>query len=279
MNRSDPIGVFDSGLGGLSVVRHLRAILPGEDIVYFGDTARVPYGIKSRHTVAKFALEDAHFLLGFAPKLLLVACNTMSALALDDLARHLPVPLVGVVEPGARAAAEVAGDAPIAVLGTEATVGSGAYVRAIRAMLPQARVIQKACPLFVPIAEEGLAGDHPVVRSAVEMYLAPLRQEGVGVVVLACTHYPLLHEAIAEFLGEAVRIVECGHETARTVRGQLQAIGGLSGRAGVGSMRVFASDNPARFATIGSRFLQEGLDHVELVEPEHYITSAVAEPM
>lgn len=279
MNPSDPIGVFDSGLGGLTVVRHLRALLPGEDIVYFGDTARVPYGIKSRHTVTKFALEDAQFLLGFRPKLLLVACNTMSALALDELAEQLPVPLVGVVEPGARAAAAAAGEGPIAVLGTEATVGSGAYVRAIHRILPQARVVQKACGLFVPIAEEGLPADHPVVRSTVEMYLSPLREAGVGVVVLACTHYPLLHEAIAGYFGPAVRIVECGLETARNVRGLLESAGGLSGRAGLGSMRVFASDNPARFGSIGSRFLQEGLDHVELVEPEHYIHSAITEPL
>jgi glutamate racemase len=273
----DPIAVFDSGLGGLSVVRALHRLLPAEDIVYFGDTARVPYGIKSRPTVAKFALEDARFLLQFEPKLVVAACNTASALAMDELERGLSVPVVGVVEPGARAAVRLADGAPIAVIGTEATISSEAYGRAIRAGAPQIEVVAQACPLFVPLVEEGRGTDDAIVRLTVETYLAPLREAGVGVIVLGCTHYPLLRAAISDFLGSEVQIVESGRETALAVREVLQGRGGLCAEQRIGNLRCYVSDNPARFRRIGSRFLSREIEHVELVEPERYIASAVVE--
>lgn len=268
---SAPIAVFDSGLGGLSVVRHLRQLLPHENLVYFGDTARVPYGTKSRPTVVKFALETAGFLLEFEPKLIVAACNTASALALEDLRRELPVPVIGVVEPGACAAVTLAQGQPIAVIGTEATIGSEAYRRAIRAAAPDQPVLAQACPLFVPLAEEGRACGDPLVKLAVEDYLAELRSQGVRVLVLGCTHYPLLRDAIADFLGPNVTIVDSGRETSLVVRDYLADRGNLSARTTPGSMHCYVSDNPARFRRVGSRFLSEDVEHVEFVEPERYV--------
>jgi glutamate racemase len=270
-----PIAVFDSGLGGLSVVRHLRHLLPGEEIVYFGDTARVPYGTKSSPTVTNFALEDARYLQRFDPKLLVVACNTASALALDALVQDSPVPVVGVVAPGAQAAARLAQDGTIVVLGTEATIQSGAYPAAIRALAPEAQVIPIACPLFVPLVEEGRDGDDPIVRLTVATYLAPLRGAAVRVVVLGCTHYPLLRETIAAELPAGVHIVDSGRETSLTVREFLRRDGSLSDGASAGSMRFYVSDNPERMRRVGARFLREALEQVEFVAPEQYISGAL----
>jgi len=272
-----PIAVFDSGLGGLSVVRALRALLPAEDIVYFGDTARVPYGIKSHRTVAQFALEDARFLLRHEPKLIVAACNTASALAMDELEAGLPLPVVGVVRPGARAAVGAARGRPIAIIGTEATIGSRAYEEAIRRLDPAAEVVSQPCPLFVPLVEEGRGCDDAIVRLTVETYLGPLRAQRIGAIVLGCTHYPLLRGAIAAQLGPEVEIVESGQETARAVRAVLAAAGDLCSSAAPGTMRFFVSDNPARFRAIGSGFLGHDIEHVELVEPHDYIASAQLE--
>ena len=273
--RSRPIAVFDSGLGGLSVVRHLRQILPAEEIVYFGDTARVPYGTKSQRTVISFALDAVRFLLKFEPKLVVAACNTASALAMDALRAEVAVPIFGVVEPPARAAARLAEGQPIAVLGTEATVASGAYPAAIAEVSPDLEVIPLACPLFVPLVEEGRGCDDPIVRLAVETYLAPLRSRRVGVVVLGCTHYPLLREAIAAFLGPDVQIVGSGRETSLAVRRYLEDRAGLCTWGGKGSICCYVSDNPARLRRVGSRFLNENIENVELVTPERYVASAM----
>lgn len=270
----NPVAVFDSGLGGLSVVRALRELMPAEDIVYFGDTARVPYGIKSRPTVANFALEDARFLLRFDPKLIVAACNTASALAMDALEAGIDVPVVGVVRPGARAASRLANGGPVAVIGTEATISSGAYAEAISALRPELEVIGQACPLFVPLVEEGRGSDDSIVKLTAETYLTPLRERGVRVIVLGCTHYPLLRDAIADCLGPDVQIVESGRETAIAVRQALTEGGGLLQERRIGTMHCFVSDNPERFRRVGSRFLNHEIEHVELVEPEQYIASA-----
>lgn len=275
--KSRPIAVFDSGLGGLSVVRHLRQILPAEDLVYFGDTARVPYGTKSPRTVIRFALDAARFLLNFEPKLVVAACNTASALAIEALRAEVPVPIFGVVEPPAQAAARLAEGRPIAILGTEATVASGAYPAAIAEVSPDLEVIPLACPLFVPLVEEGRGCDDPIVRLTVETYLAPLRSRRVGVVVLGCTHYPLLREAIAAFLGPDVQIVGSGRETSLAVRRYLEDQAGLCSLGAKGSMCCYVSDNPARLRQVGSRFLNENIENVELVTPERYIASAMLE--
>ena len=268
---TDPIAVFDSGLGGLSVVRHLRQLLPHEDLVYFGDTARIPYGTKSRPTVVQFALETARFLLQFEPKLIVAACNTASALALEVLQRDLPVPVIGVVEPGARAAARLAAGRPVAIIGTEATIASAAYLKAIRALVPEQPVIAQACPLFVPLVEEGRDCDDPIVRLAVDTYLAPLRTQNIHVIVLGCTHYPLLRPAIAACMGPDVHIVDSGRETSLAVQRHLAQHDSLSSAGTGGNMRCYVSDNPARFRQVGSRFLNEAIEHVEWVEPERYV--------
>lgn len=273
---SQPIAVFDSGLGGLSVVRRLRETLPAENLVYFGDTARVPYGTKSRRTVVTFALEVARFLLDFDPKLIVAACNTASALAMDELMHALPLPVIGVVEPGAREAVRVAGAGPVAVLGTEATIQSRSYEFAIRAAAPQVEVIAQACPLFVPLVEEGRESSDPIVKLTAETYLAPLRERHVTAAVLGCTHYPLIRDAIAAALGGVVEVIDSGRATARTVREALAAQNALSEEGQKGSMRCYVSDNEARFQQVGSRFLQEAMPHVELVEPERYISGAHA---
>ncbi|MFH1747947.1 MAG: glutamate racemase [Planctomycetota bacterium] len=269
---SNPIAVFDSGLGGLSVVRHLRQRLAGEDIVYFGDTARVPYGSKSRQTVVTFALEAANFLLQFEPKLIVAACNTASALALTELRSELPVPVIDVVQPGACAASARAGGRPIAVIGTEATVGSGSYPAAIRSIRPGQPVLQKACPLFVPLVEEGRSCDDPLVKMAVEEYLIPLRRQGIGVVILGCTHYPLLRAAIAECLGPEIEIIDSGQETSLAVQQHLRECGSLCPSARRGNINCYVSDNDIRFREVGSRFLNEVIENVEFVEPERYIS-------
>ena len=269
---SHPIAVFDSGLGGLSVVRSLRELLPAEDIVYFGDTARVPYGTKSRRTVAKFALEDAGFLLRFQPKLIVAACNTASALAMDVLRAQTPVPVIGVVAPGARAAVRVAGGRPIGVIGTEATIASNAYVAAIRTRDSKVEVITQACPLFVPLVEDGRDADDPIVRMVADEYLIPLRERNIAALVLGCTHYPLLQPAIAEAVGPDVTIIPSGRETARAVARRLERMGCLSAPEAAASIRFYVSDNPARFRRIGARFLGHPLDEVALVDPEDYIS-------
>jgi len=268
---SRPIGVFDSGIGGLTVVRALTQRLPHENIVYFGDTARVPYGTKTRATVAQFALETAGFLLQFKPKLIVAACNTASALALDALHADLPVPVIGVVEPGARAAVQLGRGHTVAVIGTEATIGSEAYLRAIRALAPEQAVVSAACPLFVPLVEEGRTCADPIVSLTIQGYLAALRDSDVRVLVLGCTHYPLLREGIAAFLGPNVHIVDSGRETSLTVQEHLAGRLALSPAATAGTMRCYVSDNPGRFRQVGSRFLNEPIESVELVEAERYV--------
>jgi len=263
-------------LGGLSVVRELRRVLPCEDLVYFGDTARVPYGTKSRRTVVNFALDDARFLLRFDPKLIVVACNTASALALSELADAIPVPVVGVVKPGARAAVRLARGETIAVLGTEATIASGAYAAAIGTLDASACVVSQACPLFVPLVEEGRDSNDGLVRLAAETYLLPIRDRCPRAAVLGCTHYPLLREAIAHVLAPDVQIIESGCETSLAVRDVLEQAGDLSADSQNASIDCFVSDNPARFRRIGSRFLGCEIEHVEFVEPESYISTPVA---
>lgn len=270
-----PIAVFDSGLGGLSVVKHLRRLLPHEDIVYFGDTARVPYGTKSQPTVVHFALENARFLMRFDPKLIAVACNTASSLALHEIKEAVPVPVVGVVEPGARAAAAVARGRAVAVLGTEATVASKAYNAALSRIAPDLSVVGVPCPLFVPLVEEGRGCDDPLVRGAVESYLKPLADRKIGAALLACTHYPLLRDAISRFLGAGIEVVDAGRASAQQVRQVLSDAECLSDGTRTASMDFYVSDNPTRFRSVGSRFLEESIEHVEFVAPESYVSSAV----
>jgi len=269
------IGVFDSGIGGLTVVRELQRRLPNEDIVYFGDTARVPYGIKSSETVTRFAREDCDFLLRFDPKIIVVACNTASAAALPQLEQLVPVPLCGVVEPGAREALRLARGHTIAVIATEATIGSDAYRRAMKRFDADARVVQKPCPLFVPLVEEGRHGDDAIATAVVRDYLDPILRLDPAVLVLGCTHYPLLKGTIAEVVGPAVLLVDSGEQTARAVVDQLKRLDGLADRAAPGTLSCYVSDNPQRFRELGQRFLNHPVVDVTWISPEQFYSQHV----
>ena len=268
---AQPIGVFDSGTGGLTVLAALRRRLPSEQFVYFGDTARVPYGTKSAVTVRRYSRQDTAFLRRFNPKLVVVACNTASATGLDAVAEEAAVPVVGVIEPGARAAVEAAAGKPIGIIGTESTIESRSYYRAIRTLAPQAELWEKACPLLVPMIEEGRGPDDALVRAAVEEYLSPIRGR-VGALVLGCTHYPLLKPALADYMGRDVTLVDSAEEVASEVAALLDAVG-PAGPAQAGSMRCYVSDNPARFRSIGERFLEAPLRDVTLVEPDDFLAA------
>lgn len=261
-----PIGLFDSGVGGLTVLRALAARLPREHTVYLGDTARVPYGTRSGEVVTRYALLNARYLASQGIKALVVACNTVSAHSLPQLAKALPVPVIGVIDPGAQAAAARSRGGAIAVLGTPATVASGAYQSALQRLAPVAPVIARACPLFVPLAEEGWT-EGEVPRLVAERYLGDLRRSGVDTVVLGCTHYPLLARVIAEVVGPRVAVVD-GAEATAEAAAQLLAARGLLRPEGPAParQRVICTDLPERFRAVAERFLGRALREVELVD-------------
>ncbi|HVH66583.1 MAG TPA: glutamate racemase [Gemmatimonadales bacterium] len=259
-----PLGVFDSGIGGLTVARALFERLPHESVIYFGDTARVPYGPKSPDTVRRYAGEILTYLLDRGVKALVVACNTISAHALDYLRERSPVPLVGVIEPGARAAVQGTRTGKIGVIGTAGTIASGAYERAIKRLRPDASVCVQACPLFVPLVEEGWF-DHAATEMIAREYLQPLERVGVDVLVLGCTHYPLLKPLLGRVLGPTVTLVDSAEETATVVAAEI-ARGGLSAAPGDRpTHRFVVSDDEPHFRKVGARFLGEKLRHVEVV--------------
>lgn len=257
------IGVFDSGVGGLTVLRALMEQLPNERTVYLGDTARVPYGTRSQATVTRYALGNARFLVERQIKLLVVACNTVSAESLPALRAAFNVPVVGVVEPGARAAFEASSGGVVGVIGTQGTIASGAYEKALKSLNPSMRVVSRSCPLFVPLAEEGWTeGDVP--KLAAERYLAPFRNDGVSALVLGCTHYPLLRDAIGEAL-PGVALVDSATATAMAVR-TLLSEQQLLRESPAPEHAVFVTDLPASFARVAERFLGRALPPVEQVD-------------
>jgi len=261
---SRPIGVFDSGLGGLTVVRELAAAMPGEDILYLGDTARVPYGIKSPLTIQTFARQDSAFLLRHGPKMLVVACNTASAAAIDMLRASSPVEVIDVIQPSAEAAVR-ATQGGIGVIATEATIASGAYQRSIAALAPGREVMAVACPLLVPLVEEGRDDDNPILFHVLYDYLGGLQRFRPGVLVLGCTHYPLLSEPIRKVMGPDVVLISSGQAAAMEVQRRLRESALANPRPAGGTLRCFTTDNPERFAKLGERFGQRKIDHVELV--------------
>jgi glutamate racemase len=258
-----PIGVFDSGLGGLTTVHELFRILPEESVVYFGDTARVPYGNKSRSTVTRFSTEIASFLVRQNIKCLVVACNTSSSYALDELTRRLEIPVIGVIEPAAHTAVGSSPHGRIGVIGTAATVGSGAYPQAIAALAPAAHVISRACPLFVPLIEEGWL-DHAVTRRVAEEYLVELEAGQPESLILACTHYPLIAPLIADILGPGVKLVDSGAEAAHATAKLLRERGQLG--AGPPRHQFFVSDERLNFARIAQSFLGGELPQIRVVD-------------
>ena len=273
MSASSPIGVFDSGVGGLTVVHELVRRLPQESIVYFGDTARVPYGPKSAETVRRYSREAAAYLKSRNVKALVVACNTATAHAYESLRDSLDMPVIGVIEPGARAAAQTTRTQRVGVIGTAGTIHSGAYDYAVRSLLPEARVYAQSCPLFVPIVEEGWS-THPAARLVAREYLQPLREVDVDVLVLGCTHYPLLRDVIAETMGPSVMLVDSAAETAIEVAQVLAAADLLAQGTEPGRLHFVASDSPLRFREVGRRFLGEIVRDVEHVDVEGFDRAA-----
>lgn len=265
-----PIGVFDSGIGGLTVAHELFEILPNESILYFGDTARVPYGPKSPKIVRRYAREAASFLISRDVKMVVIACNTATAHAYEALAGELPVPVVGVVEPGARTAVRNTRSGRIGVIGTTGTIGSGAYDFAVRNLLPDARVYAQPCPLFVPLIEEGWMASE-ATRLVAHEYLRPLHDVDIDVLILGCTHYPLLSSLLGEVLGSGVTLVDSAHETAREVKEILEARDLLRSVAAAPVHAFAASDSPLRFREVGSRFLTDRIDDVEYVDVDGFL--------
>lgn len=257
MNPSElPIGIFDSGIGGLTVVRQIHRVLPHEDLVYLGDTARVPYGTKSPSTVVRFSCEDTRFLLQQNVKAVVVACNTASAWALPTLQKRFDVPIFGVILPGVRAALERTRTGRIGVIGTGATIRSKAYSNGLLARNDAVKVFARACPLLVPLVEEGWM-KHRVTREVLDEYLGPLRRRQIDTLILGCTHYPLLKPAIRAVLGRGVALVDSADSCARFVRERLEHLQLLlrSRRRRSGVIQPFVTDEPDRFAEIAGRFL------------------------
>ncbi len=253
-----PIGVFDSGLGGLTALRELARIMPEEDLVYFGDTGRVPYGSRSRETIIHYARQDVAFLNTFDPKAIVIACGTVSTTALDTLQRSAAIPIFGVVEPAARAAARATSNGKVGLIGTEASIRSGAYERALAALSPGTEITSRPCPLLVPLVENGRyqPGD-TVAETVVAEYLAPMKEQGVDTLVLGCTHYPLLRPIIARYMGEDVSLVDVGEQCARWVADQLAARGLRTDGDRKGDHRYFVSDSTGSFGKLASLFLGE----------------------
>ena len=254
---SRPIGVFDSGLGGITAVKKLMEVLPGEDIIYLGDTGRVPYGSRSRETIIKYARQDMNFLQGFSIKAIVIACGTVSTTALDEIAGFYDVPIFGVVESSVQSALNATQNGKIGVIGTQATIGSGMYKRKLTERAPEVQVFEKACPLFVPLVENGrvFKGDI-VLETVAEEYLSELKEQGIDTLIMGCTHYPLIKDVISAFMGDGVSLVDSGAVTAKYVAEELERLSLLSLARKVGVQKYYVTDSTEGFAKIASMFLE-----------------------
>lgn len=264
-----PIGVFDSGVGGLTVAREIMRQLPNEDLVYFGDTARVPYGSKSKKTVVKYSKQIVRFLRTKNVKAIVVACNTASALALDELAEEIDIPIVGVVKPGAKMAVETTRTGNVGVIGTASTVKSGIYNEYIRGLNPDITVVSKACPLFVPLVEEGLLEDR-VTEDIVSRYLQEMKEYHVDALVLGCTHYPLLRNVIKRFMGEEVTLVNPAFETAKCLKELLTEQGLLNRKKHRSEYEYYVSDGAESFISFADSVLPCHVTDTQIVDIESF---------
>ncbi|VAX34167.1 Glutamate racemase [hydrothermal vent metagenome] len=261
----NPVGIFDSGIGGLTVLREILNLMPRENMIYLGDTARVPYGIRSSETVTKYAMENTEFLLGKKIKLIVVACNTVSAISLDILKKKTEVPVIGVLLPGAEAAIRSTRNKRIGVIGTETTIHSSAYHRALTSLDPDVEVIGVPCPLFVPLVEEGWT-DGEVTRKVAAGYLAGLKESNIDTLVLGCTHYPLLKGIINDVMGDGITLIDSAVETARIIGDILKGEGLLRRNNASPERKFFVTDTPDRFRKVGERFLGHKIEYIERVE-------------
>lgn len=262
---SKPIGVFDSGIGGLTVVHAITRRLPNENIVYFGDTARVPYGPKSPQVIREYAAQDVDFLISKDVKMIVIACNTVSGVALDVVMKHAKVPVVGVITPGAAAAVAATRKKRIGVIGTVATINSKAYANAIRLLDSEAQVFAQPCPLFVPLAEEGWT-EHKATGLIAKEYLFPLKLEKIDTLILGCTHYPILRDAIQAAVSPGVTLIDSGEATAVEVERMLNERGLRNPSSLKPHLQFFVSDVPAKFMEIGERFLGQKMGRVQRAE-------------
>lgn len=269
--KTAPIGVFDSGVGGLTVAREISRQLPEENIVYFGDTARVPYGSKSQNTIIRFSEQIIRFLKTKNVKAIVIACNTASALALDAVKDEFDIPILGVVIPGARAAVEATQNGKVGIVGTEATVQSGMYTKVIQAMNPKISVIEKACPLFVPLVEEGFK-EHVVTQEIIEYYLESMKNTDIDAMILGCTHYPLLRSKIRNYLGEKIQIVNPAYETAMDLKRLLEEMGMANdGKSGQHSTYSFyVSDAAEKFRRFANTVMPFDVPTTNVVNIEEY---------
>ena len=257
-----PIGVFDSGLGGLTAVRSLRQILPEENLIYFGDTARVPYGGRARETILKYARQDVRFLRSFDLKAIIIACGTVSTTSLDTLQAENDLPIVGVVEPTCRRALAVTKNKKIGMIATLASVRSGAYEETLRRLDPAVEMISRPCPLFVPLVENGrIRRGDVVIETVAREYLEPMKEAGVDTLILGCTHYPLLTDIIADIMGPDVELVSAGEESAFELKRVLKINGLRADESRQGEAEFYVSDRPEDFERIASVFLGEDLHH------------------
>ncbi len=268
MEKEKPIGVFDSGIGGLTVVKRIAAVLPEENIVYFGDTARVPYGSKSNKTVIEYSMEDAKFLMQKNVKAIVVACNTASSVAMQELKKNFNVPIIGMIVPGAATAIRTTKNNRIGVIGTRATISNKAYSNEIRQLNPEIEVFETACPLFVPLAEEGWI-DHKATYEIAEEYLHDLRDENIDTLVLGCTHYPILSKVIQEVIGDDVTLVDSGIVAAEMIKNELDRTDLHTNSYGLGNQELYVSDIPTKFREVAELFLGNPVKEVHKVEVEH----------
>jgi len=266
-----PIGIFDSGIGGLTVVKHIVDALPNENIVYFGDTARVPYGSKSNDTVIEYAIQDAAFLMEFGVKAIVVACNTASSVAIPDLRKKFNVPVIDMIEPGAKYGLGYTSNNRIGVIGTRATINNNAYSLRINDINSSVEVFEQACPLFVPFAEEGWV-DHPATRAVAAEYLKPLKEAGIDTLILGCTHYPILRKIIQEEVGKEIKLVDSGIAASYSVVKELTELDLLNPSNSPGSHQYFVSDLPTTFSYVASLFLGKEIKEIKKVETD-YISS------
>ena len=262
-----PIGVFDSGIGGLTVLKEIIEQLPGEDIVYFGDTARIPYGTRSKETVIKYVIQSFDFLMTKDIKAIVVGCNTASALALDAVKEKYTLPIIGVVDPGSKSAVSSTKNNVIGVIGTEGTINSDAYQKTIRKNLPTAEIIGVSCPLFVPIVEEGWENSD-VADLTAEKYLLELKEHNIDTLVLGCTHYPALRYTIGKVMGQGVKLINPAYETATLVKNLLKEAGILNDKIEGGKHSYYVSDDPDKFRRIGGNIIRRQIGQVEKVNIE-----------
>jgi glutamate racemase len=267
MEKEKPIGVFDSGIGGLTVVKRLFSTLPKESIVYFGDTARVPYGSKSNQTVIEYSIQDTNFLLSKNVKAVVVACNTASSIAIEELRKRFDVPVIGMIEPGASMAVKETKNKRIGVIGTRATIGNKAYSNAIKKIDNEIEVLEKACPLFVPIAEEGWVR-HKATYEIAEEYLKELREKEIDTLVLGCTHYPILADIIQEVVGKDVKLIDSGVASSEIVKNEIARIGLETNSAVPGQASFYVSDIPTTFKQVAELFLGQPVNEVIKIDLE-----------